>query len=122
MKGSFNKMIISAALMILFLGMVASAGPSPEVREIQVTAKKFEFDPNVIKINKGDHVKLIITALDRDHGIQIPAFGIKERLKKGVPTTVEFTADKAGTFPFHCSVVCGMGHHHMKGQLVVEGQ
>ena len=88
--------------------------------EIKMTAKKYEFDPNVVTVKQGDHVKLIITSLDRDHGIKIAAFGIKERLKKGVPTTVEFTADKAGTFPFECSVECGLGHHHMKGKVVVE--
>ena len=93
---------------------------SAETQEIQMTAKKYEFDPNVITVKQGDHVKLVITSLDRDHGIKLAAFGIKERLKKGVPTTVEFTASKAGTFPFECSVECGLGHHRMKGKVVVE--
>jgi cytochrome c oxidase subunit II len=87
---------------------------------IQVTAKKYEFDPSVIKVKQGDHVKLVITATDRDHGFKLEGYGVEQRLVKGVPTTVEFTADKAGTFAFECSVVCGLGHHKMKGQLVVE--
>jgi cytochrome c oxidase subunit 2 len=33
--------------------------------------------------------------------------------------TVEFVADKAGTFTFSCSVYCGKGHRGMKGELVV---
>lgn len=89
-------------------------------REVQVTAKKYEFNPNLLTVKKGDHVKLIMTALDRDHGFKLEAFNINQKLKKGAPTTVEFVADKAGTFPFQCSDFCGLGHGRMKGKLVVE--
>jgi len=95
---------------------------TPATREIQMTAKKYEFNPSVITVTKGERVKLIITATDRDHGFKLDAFRINQRLKKGEPTTVEFTADRAGEFPFQCSVVCGMGHHKMKGKLVVQGE
>ncbi len=87
---------------------------------IQVTAKKYEFNPSVITVKQGQQVKLVITATDRDHGFKLAAYNIEERLKKGVATPIEFTADKPGTFPFECSVVCGLGHGHMKGKLVVE--
>ncbi len=88
--------------------------------EVKMTAKKYEFNPNVITVKKGEHVKLVITATDRDHGFKLDAFKINQHLKKSEPATVEFTADKAGEFPFQCSVICGMGHHKMKGKLVVE--
>jgi len=88
--------------------------------EIQMTAKKYEFDPGTITAKKGERVKLVITALDKDHGIKIEAFSVDQILKKGVPTNVEFTADKAGEFPFVCSKFCGFGHGKMKGKLVVE--
>jgi cytochrome c oxidase subunit 2 len=97
-----------------------SPAPSGEVREIQMTAKKYEFNPNVITVKKGERVKLMITALDRDHGFKLEAFGIGQKLKKAEPTTVEFTADKVGSFPFQCSKFCGFGHGKMKGKLVVE--
>jgi cytochrome c oxidase subunit 2 len=108
---------------VAFLAVLAFAqGPvaSTEVHEIQMTAKKYEFNPSVITVKKGDHVKLIITALDRDHGFKLEAYGIDQKLKKGDPATIEFTADKAGTFEFKCSQVCGLGHGKMKGKLVVE--
>ena len=94
--------------------------PAAAGTTIQMTAKKYEFDPAVIKVKQGDHVKLVITATDRDHGIKLAAYSIDQHLEKGVAATVEFTADRAGTFPFECSVVCGLGHHRMKGQLIVE--
>jgi cytochrome c oxidase subunit II len=98
------------------------AGATGEAVEIKMTARKYRFDPNVITVKKGQHVRLIITALDRDHGFKLEAFNLNQKLKKGDASTVEFTADAAGTLPFQCSVVCGLGHHKMKGQLVVEEQ
>jgi cytochrome c oxidase subunit 2 len=91
-----------------------------ESNEVKVTAKKFEFSPSAVHVKKGDHVKLVITAADHDHGFKLDAFQIDQLLKKGEATTVEFTADRAGTFPFECSHFCGMGHKKMKGELVVE--
>jgi cytochrome c oxidase subunit 2 len=98
------------------------AGSTGEAVEIKMTARKYRFDPNVITVKKGQHVRLIITALDRDHGFKLEAFNLNQKLKKGEASTVEFTADAAGTLPFQCSVVCGLGHHKMKGRLVVEEQ
>jgi cytochrome c oxidase subunit II len=91
-----------------------------QVHEIQMTAKKYEFSPDPIRVKNGERVRLVITAIDHDHGFKLEAFNVEQKLKKGVPTTVEFTADKAGTFPFKCSVHCGIGHGRMKGTLIVE--
>jgi len=85
-----------------------------------MTAVKYRFTPDVIKVKKGDRVRLVVTALDRDHGFKLEAFQIDKKLPKGEPVAVEFTADRAGTFPFQCSQFCGLGHKKMKGQLVVE--
>ena len=90
------------------------------VNEIRMTAKKYEFNPSRVKVKLGDHVRVVITATDRDHGFKLEAFHIDQELKKGEAVTVEFTADKAGTFPFECSRCCGLGHKRMKGELVIE--
>jgi cytochrome c oxidase subunit II len=110
-----------------FLGLLAlltaafgALGQSTAPGEINVTAKKFEFQPAEIHVKKGDQVKLLITAVDHDHGFKLETFHVDQLLKKGETTTVEFTADQAGTFPFACSHICGLGHHKMKGELVVE--
>lgn len=118
------RLLVLVAFCVFSLALLNSAAQdtqgSAETKEIQVTAKKYEFSPNPIQVKKGDHVKLIITATDADHGFKLEAFHVEQKLKKGVPTTVEFTADKAGTFPFKCSVFCGIHHGSMKGSLVVE--
>ena len=104
----------------LLVAASASAQDSAAPHEIQMTAKKYEFNPSIITVKKGEHVKLVITATDRDHGFRLDAFKINQRLKNGEPTTVEFDASHAGEFPFQCSVVCGIKHHSMKGKLVVQ--
>lgn len=118
-----TKIILAGlALFVMTAGWAPAQDAVSASGEIKMTAKKYQFNPNVITVKKGDHVKLIITALDRDHGFKLEAFGINQKLQKGEATTIEFTADKTGTFPFKCSEVCGLGHGKMKGKLVVEEQ
>ena len=90
------------------------------VKEFTMTAKQFSFDPAIIEVNKGDKVRLIVTSADVPHGIAIKEYGINERLEPGKPATIEFTADKQGTFTAYCSVFCGSGHSGMKGKIVVK--
>ena len=90
------------------------------VHEIQVTLRKYEFSPGSLRVKKGEQVKLVMAAADHDHGFKLDDFNINQKITKGTTVVVEFTADKAGTFPFHCSSVCGLGHRNMKGTLVVE--
>jgi cytochrome c oxidase subunit II len=91
-----------------------------DVVEIEMEAKRFEFVPQVVEINKGDKVKLTITSTDVAHGISIPEYGISERLPVGQPVDIEFTADKEGEFTTICNVFCGSGHSKMKGKIIVK--
>jgi len=104
------------------LGAAQTPGPATpaEVRQFTMTARRYQFDPSVITVKKGQLVRLIITAADRNHGFKLEEFGINQLLKKNQPAIIEFTASKAGTFIFRCSEFCGLGHAKMKGKLVVE--
>lgn len=97
----------------------AMAG-SPGIVEIDMTAKQWEFEPGIIGVKQGDKVKLHIKSIDVTHGFALPDFGVSQRLEPGKEVTVEFTADKKGTYTFFCNVACGAGHRDMKGTLVVE--
>jgi len=118
MKQWCASILVLAAVITTALagGQAASSG----YHEFTMTAKKYAFDPSVITVKKGEKVRLLITAIDHDHGFKLDAFDINQVLKKGEIETIEFTADKAGTFEFKCSVYCGLGHGKMKGKLVVE--
>ena len=96
------------------------AGTGVQVHEIQVTLRKYEFSPGSLRVKRGERVKLVMTAADHDHGFKLDDFNVDQKVPKGTTVVVEFTADKAGTFQFRCSNVCGIGHRGMKGTLVVE--
>src|ERR1700739_4833835 len=137
MEGNMNRFDRGTAVLAILVVICVALSPYPArasfaqdaapgakanegLKEITMTAKKYEYDPATITAVQGEHVKLIITAIDHDHGFKIDAFHIDELLKKGESTTVEFTVDEAGTFPFQCPHFCGLEHKGMKGQLIVE--
>ncbi len=93
---------------------------APAVKEFNVTAKRFEFNPAEITVNKGDMVRLRLTSLDAVHGFALGAYDINQRIEPGKTTVIEFNATKEGTFPFICNVYCGAGHPGMKGILIVQ--
>jgi len=103
----------------------ATSTPSPSatqgaVKEFTMTAKQWSFEPSEIRVSKGDIVKLKIKSVDVEHGFKLPDFGVDANLQPGQEVTVEFTADKAGTFTFSCNVFCGSGHSEMEGTLIVD--
>ena len=89
------------------------------VRVVQIKAKKYEFMPAEIVVNQGEKVRFDLTSEDVAHGIVLKEFKVDQRIDPGKPVSVEFTADKAGSYSFHCSVFCGMGHMGMRGKLTV---
>lgn len=84
------------------------------IKNIQIDAKWFEFNPNLIKIKQGDRVTLLINNLDVPHGITIPELGISGN------EAIMFTADKKGEYIFYCNNFCGEGHSKMVGKIIVE--
>ena len=99
---------------------VSAAAQSGQVKEFKMTANQFAFEPSTIEVDKGDKVRLVVTSIDVPHGIAIPEYKINQRLEVGKPVTIEFTADKQGSFTAYCSVACGSGHRDMKGKIVVK--
>lgn len=94
--------------------------PQPTVKAFNVVARQWSFEPNTITINKGDTVRLSVKSVDVTHGLAISDFNVNKNLEPGQTTTIEFVADKVGTFSFACSVFCGSGHGGMRGTLIVK--
>lgn len=91
------------------------------LKEFNMTAEKFKFEPSTITVNKGDRVVLHITSTDVEHGFSLATYNIIETLPVGETKTVSFTADQVGEFNFFCSVWCGSGHQSMRGKIIVQG-
>jgi cytochrome c oxidase subunit 2 len=111
--------IVCAAVAVLVQWpAIAGAG---DVREFQITAMKFAFDPDRIEVTEGDTVRLIVRSSDGRHGLGLKPFKIKREIpKSGEPITVEFVASEAGEFEITCTEWCGKGHKKMKALLVVK--
>jgi len=112
--------VIRLAVIALAAVFICSFSMAQEAKQvIKVSAKKFEFSPSQITVKKGVPVVLELTSLDRLHGFACPELGIRSDINPGKTTTIEFTPQKVGTFPFHCDNFCGTGHAGMKGTIVV---
>jgi nitrous-oxide reductase len=57
---------------------------------------------------------------DATHGFAIPGYNIQASLDPGEVVTIEFTADRTGSFAFYCTEFCSALHLEMQGWLLVE--
>ena len=99
---------------------VKDGGNVDDVKTIDVIASRFQFEPATITVAQGDRVRLRLRSADRTHAFAIKALRVKTLIPSaGEAVTVEFVADRAGSFDFTCAEYCGNGHARMKGRLVV---
>ena len=92
--------------------------------EIWMTAVRSHYTPDRVDIKQGDkviwHITNVDTSKDATHGFAIPGYNINLSLEPGETATVEFVADKSGTFPFYCTEFCSALHLEMAGYMLVE--
>jgi heme/copper-type cytochrome/quinol oxidase subunit 2 len=62
-------------------------------------------------------IELITT--DVVHGLSIDGYDLQTTADPGKTARISFTADRSGTFRFHCTVTCGNMHPFMTGKLEV---
>jgi len=89
-------------------------------KEFAVDGMNFSFSVKEMKVKKGYTVQVTFTNKDGMHDWRLDEFSAQTKvLQTGQSETVEFVADKAGTFEYYCSV----GQHRqngMVGKLIVE--
>lgn len=88
-------------------------------RTLTLTARKYEFQPEVIDVKHNDIVRLTITSADIAHSFTVDAYRIQKRIPPGGSITFEFRADEVGRFPFYCSIRADAGCQAMQGELIV---
>jgi len=70
-------------------------------------------NPPTLVLPLGERVKFKITSTDVVHGFWIPAFMIQIQNLPGVSNNIEFSANKLGTYPGRCNILCGRAHSQM---------
>ena len=89
-------------------------------KQFNITGSNFKYNLSEIRVKKGDNVKIVFTNTEGSHDLVIDEFNVRTpQIKAGEKSTIDFIADKSGTFEYYCSI----GNHRqmgMKGQLTVE--
>jgi len=70
-------------------------------------------NPPTLYVPLGEKVRYTITSNDVVHGFWIPAFMIQMQNLPGVTNHLEFIANKLGTYPGRCNILCGRNHAQM---------
>jgi cytochrome c oxidase subunit 2 len=68
----------------------------------------------------GKPVKLLLRSLDTLHDFYVPQFRAKMDVVPGMVTYYWFVPTRTGTYEALCFELCGVGHHTMRGTVVVE--
>ncbi len=77
--------------------------------------------PNVhLPIDKP--VKINLRSKDVLHNFAVAQFRVKMDLVPGLITYLWFTPTKLGMFEILCEELCGVGHHTMRGKVIVDTQ
>ena len=68
----------------------------------------------------GKPVKVLLRSVDVLHDFYVPQFRGKMDMIPGMVTYFWFTPTRTGTFDVLCAELCGVGHHAMRGVVVVD--
>lgn len=75
---------------------------------------------NELHIPLDQPVKFLLRSKDVLHNFTVPQFRVKMDLVPGMVTWQWLTPTRTGTFEILCEELCGIGHHSMRGKVIVE--
>jgi nitrous-oxide reductase len=88
------------------------------------TMVRSHINPERITVNKGDIVTIHLTNLERaqdeTHGFTVDHYDVHASLEPGETSSIKFTADIEGVFPYYCTEFCSALHLEMMGYLMVK--
>src|SRR5262245_18107874 len=108
----------TAGASVLFLVSAAAQDPGT-TRQFSINVNHYTFAPAEITVDRNDLVKITFTASDIAHSFAIDDYRILKRAGAGQTVMFEFRADRAGRFPFYCSLSQDAKCRDMKGTLTV---
>ena len=71
---------------------------------------------------KDQPVKILLRSKDVLHDFYVPEFRAKMDAVPGMVTYMWFTPTKPGIYEVLCAELCGIGHHTMRGTVIVDEQ
>ncbi|MBK5265195.1 MAG: cytochrome c oxidase subunit II [Alphaproteobacteria bacterium] len=79
-------------------------------------------ETNELHLPLGKPFKFVLRSKDVLHDFYVPQFRAKMDLVPGIVTYFWMTPTVLGTYEILCAELCGVGHHEMRGTVVVEPQ
>ena len=79
-------------------------------------------DGDDLHLPLGAPVKVLLRSIDVLHDFYVPQFRAKMDMVPGLVTYFWLTPTRPGTFDILCFELCGIGHHAMRGSVVVEAK
>jgi cytochrome c oxidase subunit 2 len=119
MQYKFIRVVVFFGILTATVSPAKTAQAQDGPRRIEVTSKRFAFDPGEITLKKGQPVILVLKSTDVAHGLRFRELNVNISVRAGGTTEVQFIPNKTGNFVGHCSVFCGAGHGAMALKLHV---
>lgn len=108
-----------SALLLVASGLTAASfqhavhAAEPGGKTIQISARRFSYEPGEVTLKRGEPVTLVMRSEDVAHGLRVRELGLELKAGKGATAQATITPDKVGDFVGHCSTFCGSGHGSM---------
>jgi plastocyanin len=112
-----KRLVASGLLVVLHAGVGAVSAALQAVEEIELVASNAGFQPALLRLRRGDPVRLKLRTQDGEHCFAVDAFRIEKRVVPGRATSVDLTPDRAGEFPFYCCLE--PENAKLRGRIVV---
>lgn len=122
--------LLQVALTVFAVSLAFSVSGSPAraqgKKDFAVAAHKYGFTVDgkgaEIRVQQDDLVRITFSTDDIPHTFTLEdeTYRIMRRAEAGRPVTFEFRADKAGRFPFRCTLTADPRCKEMEGFLVIE--
>lgn len=92
--------------------------------KVYMTAVRSHLNPEHIEVKKGDEVTIYVTNLERaqdeTHAFGLSGLNVHASVEPGKTSSVTFTADQEGVYPYYCTEFCSALHLEMMGYLYVK--
>jgi polyferredoxin len=108
-----------AATLVLLYPNVSAASSQPRV--IEINAKRFTFEPNIIRVQAGEEVIFRLRSIDVTHGFYIDGYDYFVTVLPGETVEVgPIRFEESAKLKVRCSITCGPLHPFMVADIIVE--
>ena len=122
LKSRTSSLLVVGVVGLLSPFVLHAQDQAPNKREIMLTARNYRFSPARIEVAQDDLVKLTVQSEDNAYSVTIDEYRVSRRVPAGGSTTLEFRADRPGTFAFYSNLTNDARHAQMRGELIVRGK